>query len=69
MKCDTCKNNIFHPADTWQAVAEGGSDPYAYYYCSKNHWDSDPGCLGLDFDYVDDEDPWEDCKDYKEKGK
>ncbi len=67
LKCDSCKNNIFHAGGSWQSVAEGGDDPYAYFYCGKNHWDSDPGCLGLGPECKGEEDPWEDCEDYRNK--
>lgn len=71
LKCDSCQFNKFHPSGSWYSVAECGDDPYAYYYCSKLHWDEDPTCLGLgpDGGQGEDllEDPWKDCEDYKER--
>lgn len=59
MKCDHCQFNIFHAGGSWRSVAEGGDDPYAYYYCSKGHWDGDP--LTEEDNEVD---YWENCEDY-----
>ena len=63
LKCNSCKNNKFHFAGSHLSFAD---DPNSYYYCSKNHWDADPECLGLGPDQQDKsgKDHWADCSDY-----
>jgi hypothetical protein len=33
-----CKHMGFHAGGSWQSVAEGGDDPYTYYFCVKKNW-------------------------------
>jgi hypothetical protein len=61
MKCDTCKYKKFHPAGSWQSVAEGGDDPYNYEYCEQGNW------VDGDEDELKANDPFENCTDYKIK--
>ena len=62
MKCDDCVNMKFHPAGSWYAVAEGGDDPYPYWYCKKGHWCGDPEVTPP----IEDNDPFKDCSDFQE---
>jgi len=59
-KCESCYFCAFHSGGSWQAVAEGGDDPYAYWYCAKGHW-SDAAPPAKDETYFDS------CKDYRQK--
>ena len=36
--CLSCYYRNFHHAGSFYSVAEGGDDPYAYWYCVKGHW-------------------------------
>lgn len=70
MKCDECKNKIFHTGGSFFAVAEGGDDPYDYWYCKVGHWDDDPynyEKLNKDIKNGEDVDPWIDCHDFEDK--
>lgn len=68
MKCDTCKNKLFHSGGSWQAVAEGDDDPYDYEYCMENHWDSGgPRDEEEEKFFKSKPDPWEDCQDYQKR--
>lgn len=54
MKCDNCIYEVL------ESPSQGS--PYPDILCSKGHWD------GLDTDdmqtSLDENDPWEDCKDF-----
>lgn len=67
MKCDTCINKKFHVGGGFFQVAEGGDDPYDYFYCRVGYWDDDPeNYEKFNEDVKNNEkvDPWIDCKDY-----
>lgn len=61
MKCDSCKHLQFHGGGSWQAVAEGGDDPYSYEYCLKQGWSGDPI---VDQEQEGKSDPWADCEHF-----
>lgn len=60
-KCEHCKHLGYHPGGSWFAVAEGGDDPYTYFYCLPEGWsDSDvPESGEPDF--------WENCKSFEKQ--
>jgi len=63
MKRNNCKHEKFHPAGSFFAVAEGGDDPYAYWYCSKGHWCGDDSIPSEEMMEVI-PDPFIDCSDF-----
>lgn len=55
MKCDNCKFKSFH-------FGAGAPDDYSMDYCAKGHWEG--GELGDD---DEENNYWDDCKDYQEE--
>lgn len=35
---EDCKHLGFHGGGSFSSVAEGGDDPYSYYFCHKMNW-------------------------------
>lgn len=62
MKCEKCKHNCFHGADSFLTVSERGGDPYNYNFCEMGHWSGDI----FDMTGPTEKDPWADCGDYIE---
>ena len=69
LKCETCKFMLFHSGGSFQDVAEGGDDPYSYYYCLEGHWSSMADIEEIvELEEVEEfirKDPFKNCKDYK----
>lgn len=70
MKCDDCENKAFHAGGGFLQVAEGGDDPYDYWYCKAGHWCDDPyNYEKFNKDIIDGKeiDPWINCKDFEKE--